>query len=186
MIPPGHFRKAKGNPVRDERRKWGQGGDPTRGAKSPWRRKRKLQSAPGRVHTSQCAISGPQMPLGPISSDPLATMPVLPSRRQAAGWRCCIHGMGVGVAGGGPSRQKHGARLESRPVGAAAAKAAWGRAGLGMGWEAQFWVIAPEILPSGCRKGRRVLPPNLSRLEWQGAAAPPNPPHPSRSRAAQG
>ena len=57
---------------------------------------------------------------------------------------------------------------------------------MGMGWEAQFWVIAPEILPSGCRREGRVLPPNLSRLEWQGPAAPQTLPHPSRGRAAQG
>lgn len=149
------------------------------GGQEPLEKERKLQSAPWKSsHKPVHDLQAHRCPAEPVFRPSGHQLPVLPSREQAAGWRCCSHGMGVGGCWGRTKQtETWSARLESRPVGAAAAGCV-GRAGLGMGWEAQFWVIAPEILPSGCRREGRVLPPNLSRLEWQGLAAPQTPPPP--------
>lgn len=60
--------------------------------------------------------------------------------------------------------------LASRPVEALAAEAR-GESWVGGGGVVQFWVIAPEPLPS-CRRREGELPPDFSRLKWQGTAAP--------------
>lgn len=60
--------------------------------------------------------------------------------------------------------------LASRAVEAAAAEAR-GESWVGGGWEVQFWAVAPEPLLSRHQK-EGELPPDFSRLKWQGMAAP--------------
>lgn len=59
--------------------------------------------------------------------------------------------------------------LASRAVEAAAAEAR-GESWVG-GGEVQFWAVAPEPLLSRHQK-EGELPPDFSRLKWQGMAAP--------------
>lgn len=67
------------------------------------------------------------------------------------------------------SRQKCGVLACKQGCGGGGSRGAWGE--LGGGGEVQFWVVAPEPLLSRHQK-EGELPPDFSRLKWQGMAAP--------------
>ena len=160
-------------------RKWGQGGDPARGPRAPGEGEETAGCPLRRVHTVQCMISRPTDAPQSLSSDPLDTACLCrppESRQRDGGVAITVCWGGGGCWGRTKQTEMWSARLERRPVGAAAAGCV-GRAGLGMGWEAQFWVIAPEILPSGCRRESGGCP--LTSPGWNGRGRqPPKPPTP--------